>query len=145
MPRTTQDEFDLQRFIDAQARVYDDVLRELMQGRKRSHWMWFVFPQIAGLGSSPTAQAYAIGSLAEAKAYLDHPLLGQRLRDCTRLVNATPHTTAHDIFGSPDDLKFRSSMTLFSEAADNAGPFQEALQRFYAGQPDERTLQILHD
>lgn len=145
MPRTPEDEFDLQRFVDAQARVYENVLRELRQGAKRSHWMWFIFPQIDGLGSSPTAKAYAIRSLGEARAYLDHPLLGQRLRDCTRLVNAVPGKSAHDIFGCPDDLKFRSSMTLFAEASkrDEEGVFRDALDRFYDGRPDAQTLRIL--
>src|ERR1044072_813603 len=103
------DPFDLQRFVDAQAPVYDRVLAELREGRKRSHWMWFVFPQIAGLGSSPMAQRYAIASRAEAAAYISHSLLGLRLRECTRLVNAVEGKAVHDIFGSPDDMKFHSS------------------------------------
>ncbi len=143
MTRLSPESFDLQRFLDAQARVYADVLRELRQGRKQSHWMWFIFPQIVGLGSSSTARTYAIESLAEAKAYHRHPVLGERLVECTRLVNAVAEASAKDIFGTPDDLKFRSSMTLFAEAADDAAPFHAALDRFYDGQADERTLRIL--
>lgn len=143
MSGPTAENFDLQRFVDAQSRVYDDVLRELRQGRKQSHWMWFIFPQIAGLGASPMARIYAIASPAEAKAYLHHPVLGERLEECTRLVNAIAAATAHDIFGSPDDLKFRSSMTLFAEASGGASLFREALDNFYAGRPDELTLRIL--
>lgn len=135
--------YDLQRFVDAQARVYKDVLRELRQGRKQTHWMWFIFPQIAGLGSSPAARTYAIGSLDEAKVYLRHPVLGERLDECTRLVNAVANASARDIFGHPDDLKFRSSMTLFAEAAEDDSLFRAALDRYYAGQADERTLRIL--
>jgi uncharacterized protein (DUF1810 family) len=144
MPQPPHDEFDLQRFVDAQARVYDDVLDELRHGQKRSHWMWFIFPQIAGLGSSPMARAYALRSIEEARAYLGHPLLGERLRNCTRLVNAISGKSAHDIFGSPDDLKFCSSMTLFAEAAgDEEEPFDDALRRFHAGRRDGNTLRIL--
>ncbi len=143
MTRLVPENYDLQRFVDAQARVYNDVLRELRQGRKQTHWMWFIFPQVVGLGSSPTAQAYAIGSLDEAKAYLLHPVLGERLAECTRLVNANANASAREIFGSPDDLKFRSSMTLFAEAADDPSLFRAALNRYYAGEADERTLGIL--
>src|SRR5437764_10712569 len=107
------DPFNLQRFVDAQAGIYAQALGELRAGCKQSHWMWFIFPQIAGLGFSPTAQHYAIGSLAEAGAYLAHPQLGPRLRETTAAVMAVAGRTAHQIFGSPDDLKFRSSMTLF--------------------------------
>lgn len=137
------DPFRLQRFVDAQAGVYADALAELTAGRKRTHWMWFVFPQVAGLGLSPTAQLYAISGLDEARAYLAHPVLGPRLRECTAAVNAVQGRTAHEIFGSPDDLKFRSSMTLFGEAAPREAAFREALVRYYAGQPDPRTLEIL--
>ena len=137
------DAFDLQRFVDAQARTYDAALAELTAGRKRTHWMWFVFPQLAGLGLSRTAQAYAIASLDEARAYLAHPLLGPRLRACTAAVNAVHGRTAHEIFASPDDLKFRSSMTLFREAAPDEPLFQAALDRYFDGRPDPRTLEIL--
>jgi len=134
------DPFDLQRFVNAQAPVYDRVLAELREGRKRSHWMWFVFPQIAGLGSSPMAQRYAIASRAEAAAYISHSLLGLRLRECTRLVNAVESKAVHDIFGSPDDMKFHSSMTLFAEATRDNGDFRAALDKHFAGKPDAATL-----
>ena len=134
------DPFDLQRFVDAQAPVYDRVLTELREGRKRSHWMWFVFPQIAGLGSSPMAQRYAIGSRAEAAAYLAHHELGPRLRECARLVTATEGRSIHDILGSPDDLKFHSSMTLFAEAAPADADFRAALDKYFGGKPDASTL-----
>src|SRR3569833_1248572 len=111
------DPHDLQRFIEAQAPVIARVRTELSHGRKRSHWMWFIFPQIAGLGFSPMAQLYAIASLDEARAYLAHPILGPRLEDCTRLVLAVEGSTASDIFGWPDEMKFRSSMPLFARAA----------------------------
>jgi uncharacterized protein (DUF1810 family) len=137
------DPYDLQRFVSAQAGVHDQALAEVRRGRKQSHWMWFVFPQVAGLGLSPTAQLYAIGSLAEARAYLAHPQLGPRLRECTAAVNAVEGRSAHEIFDSPDDVKFRSSMTLFREAAPGESDFQAALDRYFAGAPDPRTLEIL--
>jgi uncharacterized protein (DUF1810 family) len=137
------DPHGLQRFVEAQAGVYDQALAELKGGRKASHWMWFVFPQVAGLGFSPMAQRYAIGSLEEARAYLAHPLLGPRLRDATAAVNAVTGRTAYEIFGSPDDLKFRSAITLFREAAPEAPAFQAALDRYFAGAADARTLEIL--
>jgi len=137
------DRFRLQRFVDAQAPIYATVLAELRAGAKRTHWMWFVFPQIAGLGLSPTAQLYAISSLDEARAYLAHPVLGPRLREATAAVNAVAGRTAHDIFGSPDELKFRSSMTLFAAAAPQEPAFQAALDRYFGGQPDPRTLELL--
>jgi len=136
------DPFDLQRFVDAQAPVYPRVLSELRQGRKQGHWMWFIFPQFAGLGHSPMAQRYAIASREEAAAYLGHAVLGPRLRECTALVNAVEGRTIHDILGSPDDLKFRSSMTLF--AAVSSGPeFAAAIKKYYGGTPDRRTLELL--
>jgi uncharacterized protein (DUF1810 family) len=135
--------FDLTRFVDAQARNYDDALAELRAGRKTSHWMWYVFPQVAGLGFSPMAQTYAIGSLAEARAYLAHPVLGPRLRDCVAALLAVQGRTAHEILGSPDDLKLRSSLTLFAEAAPDEPLFEAALGRYFAGERDERTLQLL--
>jgi uncharacterized protein (DUF1810 family) len=143
MPQPTPDPHNLQRFLDAQARVIDQVLAELRDGRKRSHWMWFIFPQIAGLGSSPTAQHYAISRRAEAVAYLDHPTLGPRLRQCTDLVNQVAGSTIDDIFGYPDDLKFRSSVTLFSSVAPGEAVFRTALDRYFAGQPDSATLALL--
>ncbi len=134
------DPFDLQRFVDAQAGVHQTALAELKAGRKRSHWMWFVFPQVAGLGFSPMAQAYAISGLEEARAYLAHPLLGARLLACTVAVNALEGRSAHDIFGSPDDLKFRSSMTLFARAAPDEPAFRGALAKYYGGQEDPQTV-----
>jgi uncharacterized protein (DUF1810 family) len=140
--RQADDPFELKRFMEAQSPVIDDVFAELRAGRKRSHWMWFVFPQIAGLGFSPTAQMYAIRSLAEAQAYLDHPVLGERLRDCVRLVIAARRPIA-EIFGPPDDLKFRSCVTLFAALAPTEPVFSEALARCCAGEPDPLTLERL--
>ena len=137
------DPYDLKRFVDAQARVYDDVLAELRAGRKRSHWIWFIFPQIAGLGRSPTAARYAISSLAEARAYLGHHVLGSRLRECARLVNAIDGKSIDDVFGWPDNLKVRSSMTLFSRATDDNDEFVALLDKFYGGRPDPATLELL--
>lgn len=134
------DPFDLQRFVDAQAGVYDTVLDELRAGRKRSHWMWFVFPQLRGLGSSPTAVRFAIASLDEARAYLDHEILGPRLRECARLVAGIDGRTADEIFGWPDDMKLRSSMTLFARAADDNGDFVAVLEKFYGGEEDAATV-----
>jgi uncharacterized protein (DUF1810 family) len=116
------------------------VLSELRAGKKHSHWIWFIFPQIAGLGHSSTAQYYAIASLQEARAYVHHAILGPRLRECTALVNAVQGRSIHAILGSPDDMKFRSSMTLFSRAADENQPFLAALQKYFDGQPDSLTL-----
>ena len=135
------DPFNLNRFIEAQGPVYARVCSELRAGRKTSHWMWFVFPQIKGLGFSPVAMKFAITSLDEARAYLDHPVLGPRLLECTRLVCAVKGKTIHEIFGSPDDMKFRSCMTLFSRTADGPGVFEEALNRFFGGEPDALTLE----
>ena len=132
--------FDLQRFVDAQKSVYERALRELHGGRKESHWMWFVFPQIAGLGRSPTAVFYAISSLDEARAYLAHPVLGTRLRECAKLVLAIEGSTARDIFGAIDEMKFRSSMTLFMKAAPDEPIFSQCLKKYFAGRPDEATL-----
>ena len=140
------DTHDLARFIEAQQACYADALRELRAGQKRTHWMWFIFPQYAGLGPSPTAQRYAIGSVAEARNYLAHPLLGARLLECTQAVNAVEGRSALEIFGTPDDIKFRSSMTLFEVANAAAGSaFAAALDKFYQGRRDERTLQLLRD
>jgi len=136
------DAFGLQRFVDAQAPVFRQVCAELAAGRKTSHWMWFVFPQLKGLGRSATAQHYGIGSAAEARAYWDHPLLGPRLKQCTELVLAVEGRSAHDIFGPPDDLKFRSCMTLFARITGEA-LFTRALDRYFGGQPDAATLELL--
>lgn len=134
---------NLGRFVEAQAPVYDRALAELKAGRKQSHWMWFVFPQIAGLGHSPMAQHYAIQNLAEARAYLAHPLLGARLRECAQAVLDVEGKTAHEIFGSPDDLKFRSSMTLFAHAAPDEKLFRAALEKYFDGKEDALTLEKL--
>jgi uncharacterized protein (DUF1810 family) len=134
------DPFNLQRFVDAQAPVYDTVVRELAAGEKRSHWMWFVFPQIAGLGLSPTSAFYAIASLDEAKAYLAHPVLGSRLDDCARLVLASEGRTARQIFGAVDEMKFRSSMTLFGRSRSGPSVFADCLDAFFAGERDPATL-----
>ena len=136
------DPHDLQRFVGAQAGVIDAVRKELRTGRKRSHWMWFVFPQLRGLGMSSTAQFYGIASLDEARAYLGHPVLGPRLRECCALMLAVPGRSAHEILGSPDDLKFRSCLTLFSLAAPEEAVFRQGLERFYAGEPDPRTVAL---
>jgi uncharacterized protein (DUF1810 family) len=136
------DTFDLQRFLDAQSSVYPRVLDELRRGRKQSHWMWFIFPQLAGLGHSAMAQRFAIFSRDEAVAYLGHGVLGSRLRECTALVNAVEGRNILEILGSPDDLKFHSSMTLFN-AVSSDPEFAEAITRFYGGKPDQRTLDLL--
>ncbi len=140
------DPFDLQRFLAAQAAVHAQALAELRQGRKRSHWMWFVFPQLRGLGSSEMAQHYGVSGLAEARAYLAHPVLGARLLDCTEAVLALEGRDLRAIFGSPDDLKFVSSMTLFSLAAERRpNPFAEAIERLCGGSVDQRTLALLRE
>jgi len=133
----------LAEFVTAQDAVYDHVLSELRAGRKRSHWMWFVFPQLAGLGSSPMAQKFALASKAEARSYLDHEVLGPRLRECTRLMLAAPTSDIGSILDYPDDLKFRSCMTLFAEAAPDEPLFEEALQKFFGGDRGPLTLKLL--
>lgn len=134
----------LARFVEAQSPVYSAVLEELAAGRKTTHWMWFIFPQLKALGRSGTARFYGLEDRAEAAAYWQHPVLGDRLKQCTRLVLATQGTkTAHDIFGSPDDLKLRSCMTLFDAVAPEESVFSEVLVRFYAGAPDAPTLALL--
>jgi uncharacterized protein (DUF1810 family) len=137
------DPYDLQRFVDAQESVIVDVRAELSAGRKRTHWMWFVFPQIAGLGHSAMAQHYAISSRDEARAFLAHPVLGTRLVELTRIVNGVQGRSVSDIFGYPDDMKFHSSMTLFAHTADDADVFNEALRRYFEGRADEATLSRL--
>lgn len=136
----TSNTFDPARFLAAQGSVYPHVLRELRDGRKASHWMWFIFPQVAGLGRSSMAERYAIADLDKAKAFATHPILGARLRECVTLVNGHAGKSAHDIFGSPDDLKFRSSMTLFSLAEPAERCFQDALVKYFDGKPDPLTL-----
>ncbi len=137
------DPFNLDRFVAAQEPIYPDVLAELRAGRKASHWMWFVFPQIAGLGSSPTARHFALRSVDEARAYLDHPVLGTRLRECVGILLGMEENSAFAIFGSPDDLKLRSSLTLFAAAAPDEMMFAEALKKFFGGIPDDATLKRL--
>jgi uncharacterized protein (DUF1810 family) len=135
--------FDLERFVQAQQAVYAAVCAELRAGAKRSHWMWFIFPQLRGLGSSPSAQHYGLASLAEARAYLDHPVLGARLRECTRCLLLLEGRSAAEILGYPDELKLRSCLTLFERAAPQEELFGEALRKYYGGQPDVRTLELL--
>ena len=137
------DPYDIQRFVDAQAPIIDQAVAELEAGRKRSHWMWFVFPQIAGLGASAMAQRYALHSLDEANTYLAHDRLGPRLGHCTDLVNRVEGRSIAAIFGSPDDMKFRSSMTLFSRAAPEDERYRMALARYFGGEPDRATLDRL--
>jgi uncharacterized protein (DUF1810 family) len=134
------DRYNLQRFVDAQATEYANVCAELKRGQKRSHWIWFVFPQIKGLGTSSTALHYGISGREEAQAYLHHPILGPRLRECTKLVNAIEGHTIRQIFSSPDDLKFRSCMTLFSEVTPDNAEFLMALGKYFGAQPDPATL-----
>lgn len=139
--RMTSD--SLERFVEAQEPVIERVLGELRAGRKASHWMWFVFPQIQGLGHSPTAQRFAISSRAEAEAYLRHEVLGPRLRECTRLVNAVEGRRVEEIFGYPDHLKFHSCMTLFAHAAADNQVFLDALRKYFGGEEDSLTLERL--
>jgi uncharacterized protein (DUF1810 family) len=135
--------FDLARFLDAQADWYSEALDELKAGCKRSHWMWFIFPQFEGLGVSATSHHFAIKSLAEARAYLDHPVLGARLVECTGIVNCLEGRTARQIFGTPDDLKFRSSMTLFELATGPGSEFASALEKYCTGERDLRTIELV--
>ncbi len=139
-PDYDHDNYDLQRFVEAQEGVIERVRAELRAGRKESHWMWFVFPQIAGLGSSPTARKFALSSLDEARDYLDHPVLGPRLRECTQLATSVEGRSAEQIFGHPDDRKFRSSMTLFAQAAADDRVFLDALQKYFPAGFDPATL-----
>lgn len=140
MNLTTQ---DLQRFVEAQDRVYESVCNELALGEKTSHWMWFIFPQLKGLGRSPIAKHYGLDSADEALGFWQHPILGKRLKECTQLVLAQRSMTAHDIFGSPDDLKFKSCLTLFAQVAPEELVFKQALVRFFGGKLDESTLKLL--
>ena len=140
---TATDPHDLNRFVRAQARDYDTALAELRGGRKRSHWMWYVFPQLDGLGSSPTSRHFAIRTEAEARAYLDHRVLGPRLHECSEAVLGVPGSTAHAIFGSPDDLKLRSCATLFAAVSPAGSVFHRLLDAYFDGEPDPRTLALL--
>ncbi len=137
------DPFNLQRFVDAQAPVYAEVLDELCAGAKTTHWMWFVFPQLKELGKSPLAKNYGIASLAEALAYLEHPLLGQRLLECTERLLAIQGKTALEILGTPDDLKFRSCMTLFMAAKPDLPIWDAALRKYFDGKGDAATVTLL--
>ena len=139
----SNDPFDLRRFVEAQASVYHRALAEIQSGRKRSHWMWYIFPQFAGLGFSSTSQHYAIKSLAEARAYLAHPLLGPRLAECCEAALRVEGRTAREAFGSPDDLKLRSCATLFARVSPAGSVFERLLDKYFAGQPDEKTLVLL--
>jgi uncharacterized protein (DUF1810 family) len=137
------DPFDLQRFVSAQEGVHDKALAEVRAGRKRTHWMWYIFPQLDGLGSSPTARRYGIKSIEEARAYLAHPLLGPRLVECAEAALAVEGRTASEIFGYPDDLKLKSSMTLFASVAEPDSVFVRVLDKYYRGEQDARTLELL--
>jgi uncharacterized protein (DUF1810 family) len=137
------DTFDLSRFISAQDNIYDSVLAELRNGRKRTHWMWYIFPQLDGLGHSATAKHYAINSLEEARQYLNHPVLGQRLMECAEAVFAVEGRSASEIFGYPDNLKLKSSMTLFAYIAAPGSVFSRVLDKYFNGEQDALTLQIL--
>lgn len=137
------DAYNLHRFLTAQEPTYDTVLAELRAGRKSSHWIWFIFPQITGLGHSRMAQQFAIGSLDEARAYLRHPVLGPRLRACTQLVLDVNGRSAEEIFSYPDNLKFRSCMTLFLTAATDNALFKDALLKYFDGKPDQLTMNVL--
>ena len=137
------DPFDLQRFVDAQRADYDRALREIRNGRKQSHWMWYVFPQFAGLGMSPTSQRYAIGSLAEASAYLAHPVLGPRLLECADVVLALRDRSALEVFGAPDDMKLRSSATLFAAVSPAGSAFHRIVEQYFGGDLDDGTRALI--
>ena len=140
---TANDPYDLQRFVDAQSRCFDRVCRELSEGHKQTHWMWFIFPQLKGLGHSAMALRYAISSRQEAEAYVSNPILGARLRHCTQLVMVVEGRSIEEIFEAPDDLKFRSSMTLFASTVGENKIFNDALQKYFAGEPDQLTIDRL--
>jgi len=137
------DPYQLQRFLDAQDPIYDEVITELRSGEKHSHWMWFIFPQVEGLGTSPTSRFYAIKSLAEAEGFLEHPILGARLLECCQTLLGVQFRSAFEIFGHPDDWKLQSSMTLFSIVSPAPVPFDQVLERYFEGIRDERTIQIV--
>lgn len=137
------EDFGLERFVSAQASAYEQALAELRAGLKRSHWIWFIFPQLIGLGRSATAVHFAIASRAEAQAYLEHPVLGARLRECTQAMLAVEGRPLSAILGFPDDLKFRSSMTLFAELSEPGSPFHAALAKYCDGRPDPTTVELL--
>jgi uncharacterized protein (DUF1810 family) len=140
-----QDPYDLQRFVDAQEHVYERALSEIKSGRKRSHWMWFIFPQFDGLGASSMSKRYAIRSVAEAKAYLAHPLLGPRLLESAEAALAVQTSSALELFGSPDDMKLRSCATLFASVSSEDSVFSQLINKYFDGKPDDRTLQLTGD
>jgi uncharacterized protein (DUF1810 family) len=142
-PNPSDDPYDLTRFTTAQEDIYNSALAELMRGQKRTHWMWFIFPQIYGLGYSATSKHYAIKSIEEARQYLNHPVLGTRLLECTEAVLAVEGRSASEIFGYPDDLKLKSSMTLFASVAGPSSVFVRVLEKYYDGEQDAKTLQLL--
>ena len=142
-PPDRVDPYNLERFVEAQAPIFLQVISELSRGRKMSHWMWFIFPQIRGLGRSPTAIEYAISGLDEARGYLAHPVLGPRLKECTQLVLSVENRPLAQILGSPDDMKFRSCMTLFARVSPDDDIFERALQKYFGGVPDRFTLERL--
>ena len=137
------DPFNLSRFVDAQEGIYERALSEIRGGQKRSHWMWFIFPQFNGLGFSEISKRYAIKSLAEAEAYLHHPVLGPRLVECAEAALAVKGRTATEVFGSPDDMKLRSCATLFGQVSPRGSAFERLLDQYFGGSPDERTLQLI--
>ena len=139
------DHHNLQRFIDEQESDYQSALAEITAGRKRSHWMWYIFPQYDGLGFSATSKHYAIKSLAEAAAYLEHPILGPRLRECVDALLAVTGRSAHEIFGSPDDVKLKSSMTLFAHVSPEGSAFEQVLDGYFEGQRDGKTLELIRN
>lgn len=143
MSSMPDDPYDLERFVAAQRDTYLTALEELRRGAKRSHWIWFIFPQVAGLGSSAMAERYAIKSRAEAKAYLAHPILGARLLECVNALLQVEEKTAEEVMGHPDDLKLRSSMALFAAISEPASPFHSVLDRYFAGKTDSRTIEYL--
>lgn len=140
---TPEGRYNLKRFIDAQSGCYEQAMTELRAGKKRSHWMWFVFPQIAGLGKSTTSEFYSISTIDEARAYLNHPVLGDRLVSCVQQVNAIEGQSVHDIFGSPDDLKFRSCVSLFSSVAEKDSVFAKAIAKYCPDGADPQTLDLI--
>jgi uncharacterized protein (DUF1810 family) len=142
-PSGMNDPYDLSRFVEAQEGDYEKAIAEIRCGRKHSHWMWYIFPQLDGLGFSSTSKRYAIKSLAEAKAYLKHPVLGLRLLECVEAALGVEGRSAHDIFGSPDDMKLRSCATLFARVAPPGSVFQSLLNKYFKGKPDDKTLQLL--
>jgi uncharacterized protein (DUF1810 family) len=142
-PTNADDSCDLSRFVDAQSHVYERALSEIRSGRKRSHWMWYIFPQLQGLGFSSTSRRYAIKSVAESRAYLDHPILGPRLLECAEATMAIEGRSAFDIFGSPDDLKLRSCATLFACVSPPGSVFDRLLEKYFQGRRDGKTLNLL--